>query len=213
MFSTVGRVYNAEQMPPYELPANKTQTGIKTRSSSGGSGDNFNEIRFEDKKGSELLYVHAEKNQDNVVENDETTSVGHDRTETVGNDETITIGNDRTESVGNNNRRKRLTCGVVRRSGRTRISGSCRLNCRTLRAKLLPRGASSANPSSSRTVSISATLPTPAGTFQVVAVQLEETEPGHLQPAPKPFDREPPASAIGQPYNGLLRIGNDGAKS
>jgi type VI secretion system secreted protein VgrG len=97
-----GRVYNADQMPPYELPANKTQTGAKSRSSMGGSGANFNEIRFEDKKGSEQVYIHAEKNQDNIVENDETTDVGHDRTETVHNNETITIGVDRTESVGNN---------------------------------------------------------------------------------------------------------------
>ncbi|MGA8054090.1 MAG: type VI secretion system Vgr family protein, partial [Burkholderiales bacterium] len=106
-----GRVYNADQMPPYELPANKTQTGAKSRSSTGGSGANFNEIRFEDKKGSEQLYIHAEKNQDNIVENDETTSVGHDRTETVGNNETITIGVDRTESVGNN---ETISIGVNR---------------------------------------------------------------------------------------------------
>jgi type VI secretion system secreted protein VgrG len=97
-----GRVYNADQMPPYELPANKTQTGAKSRSSLGGSSANFNEIRFEDKKGAEQLYIHAEKNQDNIVENDETTDVGHDRTEKVGNNETITIGVNRTETVGNN---------------------------------------------------------------------------------------------------------------
>ncbi|MGB0845683.1 MAG: type VI secretion system Vgr family protein [Thiolinea sp.] len=103
-----GRVYNAEQMPPYDLPANKTQSGIKSRSSKGGSSSNFNEIRMEDKKGQEQLYVHAEKNQDNIVENDETTSVGHDRTEDVGNDETINIGRDRTETVGNN---EKITIG------------------------------------------------------------------------------------------------------
>ena len=97
-----GRVYNADQVPPYALPANKTQSGIKSRSSKGGSTANFNEIRFEDKKGSEQVYIHAEKNQDNVVENDETTNVGHDRTETVGHDEKITIGNNRTEKVGVN---------------------------------------------------------------------------------------------------------------
>jgi type VI secretion system secreted protein VgrG len=94
-----GRVYNGEQVPPYALPANKTQSGIKSRSSKGGSGANFNEIRMEDKKGEEQLYIHAEKNQDNVVENDETTTVGHDRTEDVGHDETIHIGNNRTETV------------------------------------------------------------------------------------------------------------------
>jgi type VI secretion system secreted protein VgrG len=94
-----GRVYNADQMPPYELPANKTQSGIKSRSSQGGSGSNFNEIRFEDKKGSEQLYLHAEKNQDIVVENDETHFVGHDRKKKVDNDEDNTIGNNRTEKV------------------------------------------------------------------------------------------------------------------
>ena len=113
-----GRVYNADQMPPYALPGNMTQTGIKTRSTLGGGVANFNEIRFEDKKGDEQLYIHAEKNQDIEVENDETHSVGndrkktvdhdetthvkHDRTETVDNNETITIGNDRTETVNGN---------------------------------------------------------------------------------------------------------------
>ncbi|RLW66917.1 MAG: type VI secretion protein ImpA [gamma proteobacterium symbiont of Stewartia floridana] len=106
-----GRVYNADQMPPYGLPANMTQSGIKSRSTKGGSGENFNEIRFEDKKGDEQVYIHAEKNQDNVVENNETTSVGVNRTETVGNDETIDIGNDRTETVGNN---ENITIGVNR---------------------------------------------------------------------------------------------------
>jgi len=58
----VGRLYNADQMPPYALPGNMTQTGIKTRSSKGGGAANFNEIRFEDKKGSEQVFLHAEKN-------------------------------------------------------------------------------------------------------------------------------------------------------
>ena len=106
-----GRVYNGDQTPPYDLPANKTQSGIKSRSSKEGSGANFNEFRFEDKKGEEEVYVHAEKNQNNIVENDETTFVGHDRTEDVGNDETISIGNDRTETVGNN---EDITIGVNR---------------------------------------------------------------------------------------------------
>lgn len=97
-----GRVYNAEQMPPWELPANKTQTGVLTRSSLGGSGGNANAIRFEDKKGSEQLWIHAEKNQDIEVENDETHWVGHDRTKTVDNDETTHVKHDRTETVDNN---------------------------------------------------------------------------------------------------------------
>ncbi|MCD2795294.1 bacteriophage T4 gp5 trimerisation domain-containing protein, partial [Pseudomonas aeruginosa] len=63
-----GRVYNAEQTVPYELPANATQSGMKSRSSKGGTPANFNEIRMEDKKGAEQLYIHAERNQDNLVE-------------------------------------------------------------------------------------------------------------------------------------------------
>jgi type VI secretion system secreted protein VgrG len=87
----VGRVYNAEQMPPYSLPANQTQSGFKSRSSKGGGSDDFNEIRFEDKKGSEMLTVHAQKDLETMVENDETRQVDHDRTTTIKNNETKTI--------------------------------------------------------------------------------------------------------------------------
>jgi type VI secretion system secreted protein VgrG len=97
-----GRVYNAEQMPPYALPQNKTQSGLKSRSSLDGGPDNFNEIRFEDLKGSEQLFIHAEKNQDIEVENDETHWVGHDRKKTIDNDETTHVKHDRTETVDNN---------------------------------------------------------------------------------------------------------------
>ncbi|MDN3920023.1 type VI secretion system Vgr family protein [Roseateles violae] len=97
-----GRVYNAEQMPPWELPANATQSGILTRSSKGGGYGNANAIRFEDKAGSEQLWLHAEKNQDIEVENDETHWVGHDRKKTVDNDETTHVKHDRTETVDNN---------------------------------------------------------------------------------------------------------------
>ncbi len=95
----VGSVYNAEQMPPYELPANMTQSGIKSRSSKGGTPANFNEIRLEDKKGSEQLFIHAEKNQDIEVEHDETHWVGNDRKKTIDRDETTHIKRDRTETV------------------------------------------------------------------------------------------------------------------
>ena len=56
-----GRVYNADQTVPYALPGNQTQSGIKSRSSKGGGADNFNEIRFEDLKDSEMIFIHAEK--------------------------------------------------------------------------------------------------------------------------------------------------------
>lgn len=106
-----GRVYNAEQMPPWDLPANATQSGILTRSSKGGGYANANAIRFEDKKGSEELWIHAEKDQRIEVENDESHSVGHDRSKTVGHDETTQVAHDRTETVGNN---ETITIGVNR---------------------------------------------------------------------------------------------------
>lgn len=99
-----GRLYNAEQMPPYTLPANQTQSGIKTRSSKQGSTDNCNELRFEDKKGSEQVYFHAEKDFVREVENDDKLTVSHDQTITVKNDRTETVqeGNESvTVSKGN----------------------------------------------------------------------------------------------------------------
>lgn len=106
-----GRVHNAEQMPPWDLPANATQSGILTRSSKDGAYGNANAIRFEDKKGSEQLWIHAEKNQDIEVENDETHWVGHDRTKTIDHDETTQVKHDRTETVGNN---ETISIGVNR---------------------------------------------------------------------------------------------------
>ncbi|WP_409523501.1 type VI secretion system tip protein TssI/VgrG [Nitrincola sp. MINF-07-Sa-05] len=97
-----GRVYNAEQMPPWGLPANKTQSGVLTRSSKEGTAENANWIRFEDKMGEEQLFIHAEKNQDIEVENDETHWVGRDREKTIDRDETVHIKRDRTERVDNN---------------------------------------------------------------------------------------------------------------
>ena len=90
----VGRVYNAELMPPYALPANGTQTGTKSRSSKSGSPSNFNELRFEDKKGSEQIFVQGEKDLDIIVKND--------RRESIGANRHLTVGADRIENVGGN---------------------------------------------------------------------------------------------------------------
>ena len=106
-----GRVYNAEQMPPYELPANKTQSGILTRSTKDGSGSTANALRFEDKMGEEEVWLHAEKDQRIEVENDESHWVGHDRSKTIDNDETVVVHHDRTETVDNN---EKITIGVNR---------------------------------------------------------------------------------------------------
>jgi type VI secretion system secreted protein VgrG len=83
----VGSVYNHDNMPPFDLPDNKTQSGIKTRSSPKGGSDNFNMLRFEDKKGNEELYLHAEKDMKTIVENHETRNVGESRITTIYQDD------------------------------------------------------------------------------------------------------------------------------
>ncbi len=98
----VGSVYNADMMPPYKLPANKTQSGVVSRSTLGGDPETFNEFCFEDKKGEELVYLRAEKDHIVAVEHDEYDWNGHDHWNTVDNDEKTEIGSNRTESVGAN---------------------------------------------------------------------------------------------------------------
>jgi type VI secretion system secreted protein VgrG len=105
-----GAVYNAEQVVPYTLPDEQTKSTVKTNSSKGGAG--FNEIRFEDKKDSEEVYVHAQKDHNLVVEHDRTKKVLHDETNTIKNDRSTTIqeGND-TYVVAKGNRTFQVNTG------------------------------------------------------------------------------------------------------
>jgi type VI secretion system secreted protein VgrG len=95
----IGSVYNADNMPPYSLPDNKTQSGIKSRSLSGAAAD-ANEIRMEDKKGSEELFLHAQKDMREEVENDHFVQIDHDEKITIKNDQTEDITGNRTSTVG-----------------------------------------------------------------------------------------------------------------
>jgi type VI secretion system secreted protein VgrG len=109
-----GCVYNSDAMPPYALPAEQTKSTFKTNSSKGGEG--FNELRFEDKKGSEEVFMHAERDFNRVVKNNDTLKVGfetadkgdqaidikNDQTVTIGNDQSVTITHDQLETVDNN---------------------------------------------------------------------------------------------------------------
>jgi type VI secretion system secreted protein VgrG len=95
-----GRVYNAEQMPPFPLPAKQMVTGFKSNSTKGGGG--YNEMTFDDTKGNELVNIHGQYDMATKVEHDERVNIGNNRTEQVGNNETITIGVDRKEKVGSN---------------------------------------------------------------------------------------------------------------
>ncbi len=111
-----GRMYNAAQMPPYDLPGQMMVSGFKSSSTKGGGG--YNELAFDDTKGNELVRVHGQHDMDTVIEHDErrhvindrhkkidkneTAAIGVNRTETVGSNEDITIGSNRTEKVGSN---------------------------------------------------------------------------------------------------------------
>ncbi|MCD2517133.1 type VI secretion system tip protein VgrG [Massilia sp. G4R7] len=91
-----GCVYNGDSMPPYALPSEQTKSTIKSNSSKGGGG--FNEIRFEDKKDSEEIFIQAEKDFNRVVKNNDTLKVGFDKADK--GDQTIEIKNDRSLDVG-----------------------------------------------------------------------------------------------------------------
>ena len=76
-----GCLYHKENQVPYPLPANKTRTVFKTLSSPGGGG--FNELRIEDKKGAEQIFIHAQKDWDENIEHDQKIRVGNERHDTV----------------------------------------------------------------------------------------------------------------------------------
>ncbi|QDC09184.1 type VI secretion system tip protein VgrG [Oceanicola sp. D3] len=100
-----GCVYNGRNTVPYALPANKT---VSTFKSDTHQGSGYNEFRFEDEKDREEVWMHAQKDHNTVIENDESHRIGHDRSKTVGNNQvenigvnkTIGVGKDHTESIG-----------------------------------------------------------------------------------------------------------------
>jgi type VI secretion system secreted protein VgrG len=95
-----GRVYNGGQNPPYPLPEEKTKSTIKSNTSKEGGG--FNELRFEDKKGSEEIYIHGQKDWTIAIENDKNQTVGHDETLKVTNDRSKTVDKNQDETIGEN---------------------------------------------------------------------------------------------------------------
>jgi type VI secretion system secreted protein VgrG len=112
-----GRVYNAEQMPPYALPANRTQSGIKSRTSVGGTPDNFNELRFEDKRGAEEIYLHAEKNWTIHVKDGEAKTVGSGISTSAGGSISRNSGGDHSRTT-NANIRDKARVNVTTNSGK-----------------------------------------------------------------------------------------------
>jgi type VI secretion system secreted protein VgrG len=98
-----GRVYNATQTVPYALPDNQTRSTFMTRSSKSGSASTYNELRFEDKKGAEQVFLRAQFDQDNYVLNDSREWIGNNRSLIVTNDQMESVGGDRHEQITGKN--------------------------------------------------------------------------------------------------------------
>ncbi|NUP10803.1 MAG: type VI secretion system tip protein VgrG [Polyangiaceae bacterium] len=96
----VGRVYTNLQKTPYGLPANKTQSGWKSYSSPATGG--FNEFKFEDAAGNELVSMQAEKDMQKLVKNNESTQIGNDRMSKIGGNEAQQVGKDFIKQVMQN---------------------------------------------------------------------------------------------------------------
>ena len=90
-----GCVYHAKNMPPYPLPPNKEWSGIKTRSTKGGTEDNYNEIRLVDSIGAELFRMQAEKDLHVFVKNDRSEYIMRDRFLDVGGDKHEQVDGDK----------------------------------------------------------------------------------------------------------------------
>jgi type VI secretion system secreted protein VgrG len=95
-----GRLYHAENMPPFGLPGGMNVSGLKSNSTKGGGG--YNEFVLDDTKGNELIRVHGQFDMDSTIENDLREHVLNNRSRDVTVNETIQIGADRSESVGGN---------------------------------------------------------------------------------------------------------------
>jgi type VI secretion system secreted protein VgrG len=94
-----GCVYNGKNDPPYPLPANKTRSVFKTNSHQAAG---FNEIRFEDQGGQEEIFIHAQKDRNEVTLHCHTEQIGVDWSQGVGSNKSIQVGNNHTETIGVN---------------------------------------------------------------------------------------------------------------
>ncbi|RLB92248.1 MAG: type VI secretion system tip protein VgrG [Deltaproteobacteria bacterium] len=106
-----GRVYHANNPPPYTPSEEETKSTIKSESSPGGGG--FNEIRFEDKKGSEEIFIHAQKDQNEIIENDRNATIkgGNDALTVESGTRSVTVKGDTSLIVQAGNRSVGVTGG------------------------------------------------------------------------------------------------------
>lgn len=98
----IGGLYNGAMSPPFALPDQKTKSGLRTRSSTGGGTADYSEISFDDKAGSEIVLLHAQKDLTVEVEHDQTLTVDNCRVVTIKKDESVTIKGKQTIDVTGN---------------------------------------------------------------------------------------------------------------
>jgi type VI secretion system secreted protein VgrG len=107
----IGGLYNADYMPPFALPDQKTKSGLRTRSSLNGGTSNFSEFSIDDKMGQELVFLHCEKDHTIEVEHDQKLTVDNCRVKEVKADETVTIGQNQKIEIQKGNRDVKLDQG------------------------------------------------------------------------------------------------------
>jgi type VI secretion system secreted protein VgrG len=93
----VGCVYNGVNKSPWPLPAQKTKTGIRSRSSTGGA--TRNELVMEDKAKSELFRIFAGRDSERIVENDEKIEVKRDQSTEIGRDQSLHVKRNDKEKI------------------------------------------------------------------------------------------------------------------
>lgn len=129
----IGSVYNADNMPPHSLPAQRTRSGVRSRSHPGGGPEDYNEICFEDRKGKEELLLHAQRDMRHEAENDHLVDTKRDETGEIGRDREWKVGRNDTLKVGRNLRIEagneiELVTGaarlIMKRSGEVILSGT-----------------------------------------------------------------------------------------
>jgi type VI secretion system secreted protein VgrG len=95
----VGTVNNAASPALYTLPDNKSQCGIRTRSTPGGGTENFHELRFEDKKGAEEIYLQSEKDWNILVKSSKGQTIGENSSTNIGGSSTVTVKKSSSETA------------------------------------------------------------------------------------------------------------------
>lgn len=171
-----GCVYNGKNNPPYALPANKTRSVFKTNSH---QASGFNEIRFEDEGGQEEIFIHGQKDRNEVTQNCHTEQIGVDWSQAVGNDKSIQVGHDHTEAIGNNmdqtvGNNKSTTVGVntMLTSGANIITtaGAAMVTTVGAAATLLVGSSSSTTVGSDESTSVGSDQTTTIGAKQTLSV-------------------------------------------